>query len=1447
MSVARRSLQIVAFVCTLIVGVASMIVIVTQTTWFKEWLRGFIVRQAEDYVNGRLSIGRLDGNLFFGVELEDVDVTVNGERVVELKDVGLDYNFLTFIAGDVVLDDIRLNQLRLRVEKTAEGWNIARLIRARTPDPDEPKTRRTIEIGEIGVTDAALEFVAEPVGTAGVQVPNRIDKLNASVSVRSDEDALDVEIGHVSLRAHEPSLGLNDLSGRIVRTENRVTLEKVSVRTEESSLQINGSIDNIEGETPAVDLMVSSDKLALDEIARLLPALEGYELQPAFEVSASGPVDRMAVDLNVREAAAGQVTGELTVDALEPGRRVAGALTMEHFNVGPVVRNATLKSDIMGRARVDLALPSGRLPLSGTYEVDASRAMVAGYEVRDLKATGRIDGRTIRVNANAAAYRGRATAAGTLQTGTPLALDLEGRAANLDLRNLPPQLDMPGVPSDLRFTYTLTGRGRVFSGVIRLGSSRLAGAAIAPGTTARFTVGAGTPSYAAQGSVSGLDLQQVGRGFGIDALAADRFASRLNATFTVKGSGGGSNPLNLDASGVLADSELFGASVPRMDVSARLAGPDAQVRAIGQFAGLNPAVVSGNEQVRGDVSGAVDANATLRNYREGVDVDSVDAAGRVNLGRSTVAGLSIDSAVVDGRYADRTGELTQLAIDGPDLRAQARGTLALNDTGASNLILHLESPSLDRLGKIVEQPLKGAVTTDATLTGNAQALNVAGTLHGSNIGYGEHEALNLDSKFSVTMPELSPGRAAVQANSHATFIEIGGQRIAELTADTKYAGSRLDFTATAKEGARELGAGGSVVLHPDHREIHIGDLALRSEKVEWRLAPGTEAAVQYGEKRIEVQNLRLVTGEQRIEADGVVGSTREPLQVRVENVDVAQLDELLLAGREVAGRLDASATVSGPTDALRAEGKFTLTQGAFQKYTFDSLGGSVDYTGAGMTLDVRLQQSPQEWITAKGYVPMALFRPSGDETGGHVSPRQGEAIDLAVASSQIDLGVIQGFTQYVTNVTGVLQANFRVTGSAHDPHLDGGIDISGGALEIPDLGTAYTGIDTRIDLKPDVVSIREMRIVDEHRNVMTVGGTLGVHERAVGDVDIRVQSEDFEIIDNDLADLKLDTDVHVAGEVRAPRMEGTVEIESGTVHVAEVLAQTTSGAYATEAAALEPEGPDAPEAPTLFEGLDLNLTLLVPNNLILRGEDLRPANAPISIGDMNVTVGGDVKIRKPRGERQVQLVGEVNTVRGTYQFQGRRFELMRNGRIRFIGGDEIDPIIDLRARRIISGVETFVNVRGTMRQPELSFSSNPPLDEADILSLIVFNAPVNELGEGQQVSLTERAAALAGGYLASGLARSIGGALELDEFEIQAQSETGGPTLTVGEQVGEKLFFRVRQGFGEAQATEFILEYQIADFMRLQGAIAETAGGTQRAMFRRVERGGIDVIFFFSY
>jgi len=292
MSYTRRFLQVIAFLATLIVGATAMVVIVTQTTWFKEWLRGFIVRQAGGYVNGTLSIGQLDGNLFSGLKLGNVDVTVDGEKVVDVKDVSLDYNAWTLVRGDVVLDEIRLTRPVLRLEHDSRGWNLAHLIHARTPDPDKPKNRPTLEIGALTISDGTLYVDQGAVGTTGVDVPVRIDKLDAQVGIRTNENELTIDINQVSLRTAEPNIGINKMSGVIRRTRNQLTFDNVAISTEESGLRVHGTVSNIEGQKAAVDLKASSDKLALNELAKLFPSTLGADLAPAPGTTFGREIDK---------------------------------------------------------------------------------------------------------------------------------------------------------------------------------------------------------------------------------------------------------------------------------------------------------------------------------------------------------------------------------------------------------------------------------------------------------------------------------------------------------------------------------------------------------------------------------------------------------------------------------------------------------------------------------------------------------------------------------------------------------------------------------------------------------------------------------------------------------------------------------------------------------------------------------------------------------------------------------------------------------------------------------------------------------------------------------------------------------------------------------------------------------------------------------------------------
>jgi translocation and assembly module TamB len=228
-----------------------------------------------------------------------------------------------------------------------------------------------------------------------------------------------------------------------------------------------------------------------------------------------------------------------------------------------------------------------------------------------------------------------------------------------------------------------------------------------------------------------------------------------------------------------------------------------------------------------------------------------------------------------------------------------------------------------------------------------------------------------------------------------------------------------------------------------------------------------------------------------------------------------------------------------------------------------------------------------------------------------------------------------------------------------------------------------------------------------------------------------------------------------------------------------------------------------------------------------------------------------MQIRKEAGG-QLALFGTVETVRGTYEFQGRRFDLEHGGTLRFIGDPQINPFLDIAATRQIpnTGVTARVHITGSARTPELALSSTPPLDEADVLALIVFNRPVNELGTGERSSLAATAGGIATGFIASPLGESIGRALDLDIFEITTTTEGGDPGagVTIGQQIGDKAFIKLRQQFGDRNVSEFLLEYRLANFLRLRASAApETSGAANRIGQRRVERGGLDLLFFFSY
>ncbi len=696
----RRALQIVALVGTLMVGIVALSLIVSQTPWFRDWLRRSIVRESKQYLNGELTIGGLTGNLLFGVGLTDVAVDVSGQRVIAVKALQVDYSVFQILSSGIVIDDLKLTAPVIHVERDANGWNLGRLVKKRAEEADRKGPGRPITLPAIELTDGTVT-IDDKVGSAAYRLPSRIDALHVKGSFRYEPVHYSVTLDDVRFRGTSPDLTLQQLAGSLSVRDDNLYLEQLRLRTTESTATVGGVIQGYLHQ-PVLQV-TTAGTVSLPEIGRVVPSLSGYALTPTFDVKGAGPPDRIAFDLNV-QSQTGNVRGKMVADLKSPDLSFDGEVDLERLNAGPVLKAPAQRTDLTGHAKFALTLasaPDGAPALDrlrGTFGFTGPHAFAVGYQASDVRATGSIAHRKVTFDGRAAAYGGTGTAVGFVTIpppNRPVAFDLRGRAGGIDLRRLPAITGAPKLASNLAASdYHVRGaEGRV-QGSATLETSQLEGATLAQGTVAAFEIAKGSVSYSAKGQASNVDLQRVGRAFRIAALDKPEYDTRLNSVFDVRGAGRTLEQTTLDATGTLTDSDAWGAHFPQLTYETHLDRGALDARAKGRLERLDPARVSGNASLKGLVTGTADLHAQITDVTSPITLDDISADGTVALERSTLGDLEIESGAVDGRYGSRVGDLTRVTLSGPDVRADASGRIALDKTSSSNLTYHIEAADL---------------------------------------------------------------------------------------------------------------------------------------------------------------------------------------------------------------------------------------------------------------------------------------------------------------------------------------------------------------------------------------------------------------------------------------------------------------------------------------------------------------------------------------------------------------------------------------------------------------------------------------------------------------------------------------------------------------------------------------------------------------------------------
>jgi translocation and assembly module TamB len=827
----------------------------------------------------------------------------------------------------------------------------------------------------------------------------------------------------------------------------------------------------------------------------------------------------------------------------------------------------------------------------------------------------------------------------------------------------------------------------------------------------------------------------------------------------------------------------------------------------------------------------------------------LDVNGTATLKRSTIAGMAIDSGQVTGSFANRTVDIKELILTGPDVTAKAAGTLALGESGESKLAYDVAATNLEPLAKRFDRPIAGSAHIVGDASGPAANMIITGKLGANRLRYGTNiDALTASSTYTVQLPDFDIQRARIQADTAATFVTIAGRNLPRMTAKTVYENNQLQFDTMVEEDRRSLGLGGNVVFHPDHDELHLRALNLTVGKTQWALPQGQEATARYSKDFVTVDNFMLERGTQRVTAGGTVAigaasaSLANNLNVRLDNVEVQDINELLLGNRSLAGVLNATAEIRGTRNDPVLQSDFAVTNGTVEGVKFNSLAGKANYSGRAVDVDVRLEQTPAAVFTAVGTMPVPT---------GPGSTTRTEEFDLAVKSTPIDIALLQPATTQVTKLVGQFSADVHVAGTLESPRLNGLVETTNAGFSVVATGVTYSNAIARLMFEGERLLVDRFELSDEDRDRLVAIGELGIVRRSLGEMNLQISTSQFKVLDNQFGDMEIDSDVRVTGDVAKPTVTGEIVTRPARLEVDQILEQLSTSPYRTEATTSTVDPDPLPLTPRdnprvgLYDASTIDVRLRLPDDLLLRGRDMQASFSRIGLGDMNITVGGELQIRKaPAGDPDV--VGTVTVVRGFYDFQGRRFEVLRDSQIRFQGTRPVDPALQVDAQRVISGVTAVVNIRGTTRQPQVSLSSQPPLDEADVLSLIVFNQPINQLGEGERLNLAERAGGLAVGYLASPLANSIARALDLDIFEIRtAGGENGQPSIAVGQQLGSRLFVSFRQEFGSDDFSQLSFEYRINELLRLVSTVTQ---GSQRShRTQRIDTTGLDLIYTLSY
>jgi len=591
--------------------------------------------------------------------------------------------------------------------------------------------------------------------------------------------------------------------------------------------------------------------------------------------------------------------------------------------------------------------------------------------------------------------------------------------------------------------------------------------------------------------------------------------------------------------------------------------------------------------------------------------------------------------------------------------------------------------------------------------------------------------------------------------------------------------------------------------------------------------------------------------------------------VRGDSLRVVRLDSLVVRGLGQEMRTHEPATLTlgpGPRDieltALDISGGLgsITAEGLWNDETMD-LASTIDLL---LTEGLLQQLLPMPLWSMNGGVDLKLDA-SADLEGTDAAPEiTGQAsarllphreeapfgVDLDFTLSQGDSAGIRAEMALVSADTVLLEAKLAWPGNLDlaagtwepDPHGDLTLFVPAQRL---DLDRINRRLPAEMAFDGEFEIVAEVRISPPGRGTGTIDSTAVIPLE--GSIDGSLKTPLLMIEMPNRSWLKTIVELTMTGPLADPKLGGKVEVTEGFIRIPEI----PRNLHPIEGTSLLWALQDS-----LLTSMDTTVTDSVPGSrrgaagdsllVFLVPEQVGPALDPpgqtalpdldieVVITDdlriigygMDIQLGGRVVIGRGYDEDHFPgpaIKGEIKVREGTLKVMNRVFDVER-GKIQFTEAVPANPNLDLMLETQVGAYLVRILISGQAVDPVIELTSEPDLSEEDIMAVLLFGQPMNDLDNDQRGRMQEEndpgkelqknLAGLAMAFGTKGLQDSMSDSFGVDMVQMGSDS-SGDSTFMVGKFITPDIVLKYNQSL-EKSGTYFMnLEYSLNRYFKV--------------------------------